>query len=149
MSQRGENSKRLRLRRAKLKPATKSSTSQVSIRSSHIPRLNSPIPPRREKSRSRKAASSAAHAVADLLAHTQEIANVGSWEYDPENKTFLWSDHMYRMLGLKPDTEPVPLENACRLFHPDDRARVWSDVRALIETGTRLENEVRFTSAHG
>ena len=26
-----------------------------------------------------------------LLAHTQEIAKVGSWEYDTERRTFLWS----------------------------------------------------------
>ncbi|MGH9746935.1 MAG: PAS domain-containing protein [Candidatus Acidiferrales bacterium] len=89
------------------------------------------------------------HKIDALLAHTQELANVGSWEYDTEPRTFLWSDQMYRMLGFEPSTEPVALGQACALFHPDDRARVWQDVLALIETGRPLENELRFVAADG
>jgi PAS domain S-box-containing protein len=85
----------------------------------------------------------------ELLAHTQEIANVGSWEYDTENKTLLGSDNMYRMLGLTPDAEPVPLEKACKMFHSDDRARVKQDVQTLIKTGQMLENEARLQTACG
>jgi PAS domain S-box-containing protein len=84
-----------------------------------------------------------------LLAHTQELANVGSWEYDVEQRTFLWSDQMYRMLGFEPNAEPVPLGKACALFHPDDRTRVWQDVLSLIETGRPHENEIRFVAADG
>ena len=74
---------------------------------------------------------------------------MGSWEYDTAEKTFLWSDHMFRMLGLEPTTEPISLSLACSHFHPDDRARVWNDVAALLETGQPIENEVRFISADG
>jgi PAS domain S-box-containing protein len=84
-----------------------------------------------------------------LLKQTQEIANVGSWEYDVERKTFLWSEQMYRMLGLEPGSDTVALDTACQMFHPDDRARVWQDVITLIETGKPLENELRFQSASG
>jgi len=84
-----------------------------------------------------------------LLAHTQELANVGSWEYDAERRTFLWSEQMYRMLGLEPAEGEVELKAACQMFHPEDRARVWQDVMKLIETGEALENELRFVSARG
>ena len=84
-----------------------------------------------------------------LLKQTQEIANVGSWEYDVERRAFLWSEQMYRMLGLEPGTDAVALDTACQMFHPDDRARVWQDVMTLIETGKPLENELRFQSASG
>jgi PAS domain S-box-containing protein len=82
-----------------------------------------------------------------LLTQTQEIANVGSWEYDVERRTFLWSEQMYRMLGIEPGSDAVALDTACQMFHPDDRARVWQDVMTLIETGKPLENELRFQSA--
>ena len=82
-----------------------------------------------------------------LLEQTQQIANVGSWEYDVERRTFLWSEQMYRMLGLEPRSDAVALDTACQLFHPEDRARVWQDVMTLIETGQPLENELRFQSA--
>jgi PAS domain S-box-containing protein len=84
-----------------------------------------------------------------LLAHTQEIARVGSWEYDTERRTFLWSEQMYRMLGLGNGSEAIGLTKACQMFHPDDRARVWQDVTTLIETGQPLENELRFLTACG
>ena len=84
-----------------------------------------------------------------LLKQTQEIANVGSWEYDVGRKTFLWSEQMYRMLGLEPGSDAVALDTACQMFHPDDRARVSQDVVALIETGNPVENELRFQSGCG
>ena len=84
-----------------------------------------------------------------LLKQTQEIANVGSWEYDVERRTFLWSEQMYRMLGIEPGSDAVALDTACQMFHPDDRARVWQDVMTLIETGKPLENELRFQSTGG
>jgi PAS domain S-box-containing protein len=87
--------------------------------------------------------------IESLLKQTQEIANVGSWEYDVEGRTFLWSEQMYRMLGLEPGSDAVALDTACQMFHPDDRARVWQDVMTLIETGKPLENELRFQSASG
>jgi len=84
-----------------------------------------------------------------LLAHTQEIAKVGSWEYDTERRTFLWSEQMYRMLSLGTGSEAIGLNEACRMFHPDDRARVWQDVTTLVETGQPLENELRFVTTCG
>jgi len=84
-----------------------------------------------------------------LLAHTQKIAKVGSWEYDTERRTVLWSEQMYRMLGLGNGSEAIGLNKACQMFHPDDRARVWQDVTTLIETGQPLENELRFLTAYG
>ena len=74
---------------------------------------------------------------------------MGSWEYDVEGRTFLWSEQMYRMLGLESGSDAVALDTACQVFHPDDRARVWKDVMTLIETGKPLENELRFQSASG
>ncbi len=84
-----------------------------------------------------------------LLKQTQEIANVGSWEYEVEGRTFLWSEQMYRMLGIEPGSDAVALDTACQMFHPGDRARVWQDVMTIIETGKPLENELRFQSACG
>src|SRR5579864_8886970 len=87
--------------------------------------------------------------IESLLKQTQEMANVGSWEYDVERRTFLWSEQMYHMLGLAPGNDAVALDAACQMFHPDDRARVWQDVMTLIESGKPLENELRFQSTSG
>lgn len=79
-----------------------------------------------------------------LLAQAERLANLGSWEFDVTRQSFTWSAQMYRMLGLPPDDQPVPLAQACAMFHPDDRARVILEVAALIKYARPLENEVRF-----
>jgi len=79
-----------------------------------------------------------------LLAQAEQLASLGSWEFNVAQQSFTWSAQMYRMLGLPPDVQPVPLARACALFHPDDRARVAQEVAALIENARPLENEVRF-----
>ena len=79
-----------------------------------------------------------------LLAQAEQLAGLGSWEFDVAHQSFAWSAQMYLMLGLPPNDQPVPLAQACALFHPDDRARVAQEVEALIKYNRPLENEVRF-----
>ncbi|MFZ0882603.1 MAG: PAS domain-containing protein [Candidatus Acidiferrales bacterium] len=84
-----------------------------------------------------------------LLLQAEELANLGSWEYDVANQRFIWSAQMFRMLGISPDEQPVPLGRACALFHTDDRIRVWQEVKTLLQNQVPLENEVRFVLPDG
>jgi PAS domain S-box-containing protein len=84
-----------------------------------------------------------------LLAQAEQLASLGSWEFDVAQQSFTWSAQMYRMLGLAPENQPVPLSRACALFHPDDRARVTQEVADLIQYTRPLENEVRFALPDG
>jgi PAS domain S-box-containing protein len=84
-----------------------------------------------------------------LLAQAEQLANLGSWEYDVEAKTFTWSDQMYRMLARPSAGGPITLEQACAIFHPDDRANVWQDVMDIVASGHAVENEFRFVLPDG
>ena len=84
-----------------------------------------------------------------LLLQAEELANLGSWEYDIANQQFTWSAQMFRMLGVSPDEQPIPLNRACLLFHNDDRMRVWQEVKTLLQNQQPLENEVRFVLPDG
>jgi PAS domain S-box-containing protein len=84
-----------------------------------------------------------------LLAQAEQLANLGSWEYDVEGKTFTWSDQMYRMLARPSGGGPITLEQACEIFHPDDRAGVWQDVMEIVASGHPAENELRFILPDG
>jgi len=60
------------------------------------------------------------------LAHAQEIAELGSWEWEAGNGTYFWSEQTYRIFGLTADQfTPTSLSVFFRV-HTDDR-------RALIE----------------
>lgn len=56
------------------------------------------------------------------LAEAQDIAQIGSWEWDISSNTVSWSDELYRICGLKPDDGPLTRERFLQCVHPDDRA---------------------------
>ena len=84
-----------------------------------------------------------------LLAQAEQLAGLGSWQFDVAQQRFTWSAHMYRMLGLPPDNQPLPLSRVCALIHPEDRARVTQEVAELIQYARSFENEVRFVLPGG
>lgn len=84
-----------------------------------------------------------------LWTQAEQLAKLGCWDYDVEKQSFTWSDQMCRMLGREPGNDQIPLEQACAIFHPDDRGRVWGDVQTVITKGKPLENELRFLLPDG
>jgi len=84
-----------------------------------------------------------------LLAQAEQLANMGSWEYDYERQELSWSAQYFRMLGLEPEQGPVQYGRGIRMIHPDDRERAIRDVEALKEDRRPLENELRFVTGDG
>ena len=54
------------------------------------------------------------------LAKAQEIAHVGSWDWDIATNKLHWSDEMYRIFDIKSTSEPT-LEMVQERIHPEDR----------------------------
>ena len=80
------------------------------------------------------------------LRKAQEIARIGSWIY---NMTDLisWSDEMYRIHGVSPETFTPTIESVLNLIHPDDRPAVqaWIDAVTADEKPGELEFRVIWT----
>ena len=54
----------------------------------------------------------------------EQLAQTGSWDWNLETDVLLWSDNMFRLLGLKPgEVTPTPAYVVGRI-HPEDRERV-------------------------
>jgi PAS domain S-box-containing protein len=83
------------------------------------------------------------------LARAEQLADLGSWEYDVERQDFTWSQHFFRMLGLEPREGRVSIKEACPSLHPEDRGWLWNDVAKLAATGEPLDNDVRFMRPDG
>ena len=73
------------------------------------------------------------------LASAQRIARLGHWERDVRTGELLWSDEVFRLLGLEPGSCAPSREAYLGLVHSEDRERV---VRAAEEAlaGTRPYN---------
>ncbi|MGD0957505.1 MAG: PAS domain S-box protein [Candidatus Acidiferrales bacterium] len=84
-----------------------------------------------------------------LLAHAEELANMGSWELDVEKQTMKWSAHFYRMLGLEPETAPVSHARALEVVHPDDREQAMRTGDEMLSRGASADNVLRFVTANG
>jgi PAS domain S-box-containing protein len=93
-----------------------------------------------------------------LLAEAQKVAGLGSWEWDPESGRIAWSDELYRIYGLSPESFKPSFETYLERVHPDDRQQCGAMVaRALMDGGgftmqeriVRPGGEVRYLRSHG
>jgi two-component system, NtrC family, response regulator HydG len=84
-----------------------------------------------------------------FLAESQQLAGVGSWEWDAVTNRVTWSDELYRLYGLVPQTFPATLEGYLERVHPGDRARVHAAIQQTLESGTGFDHRERIVRSDG
>ncbi len=68
------------------------------------------------------------------LISAQRLALVGDWELDVQTQVLTWSDQIYEIHGVSPETFNVTPASAMQLIHPDDRNMV-RDMITCLNTG--------------
>ena len=68
------------------------------------------------------------------LAQAQELAQMGSWRFDVQQRHLECSDECYRIFGWSPTT-PIKPSRLLRAIHPEDRPRAYRRWRDLQEGG--------------
>jgi|GEM_PF-2146697 len=77
------------------------------------------------------------------------LEGIGLWRMNiPENK-LEWTDQVYRILGVNPDTTTPMIDTAIDRYHPDDRARVTEYIQAAVEKGENCEFRARVVQPDG
>jgi PAS domain S-box-containing protein len=79
------------------------------------------------------------------LREAQSIAQCGSWEWDTSKNKIYWSDEMYRILGLVPQSVPP----TSRLIHPGDDQYYVTKMKEASETHQLYSAEHRIVRANG
>jgi len=59
-----------------------------------------------------------------LLAEAQHIGEVGSWEWDVAADTLVWTDQLFRLYGMAPQSTPLDCAALLERAHPDDRPAI-------------------------
>lgn len=80
----------------------------------------------------------------DLLNITSEIAHIGSWEWDLVQDDFIFSDEMYRLLRISPETTLHKEEVkaiAKKMMTSEDFNHFKNSISAAIQTGEYFEAE--------
>ena len=93
----------------------------------------------------RRQTEEALQTTAERLGRAQEIARLGSWEYDLESGTMVWSDQMYRLFGVDPEDFAPSVERVTAFLPPDDRARFEAALARIRdgEDSFRLEHRLQ------
>ncbi|WP_374274980.1 ATP-binding protein [Brevundimonas sp.] len=84
-----------------------------------------------------------------LLEMAEQIAGLGHWRVDLKSQAVSWSDEVYRIHGVDPETFDPNLGGAIDFYHPDDRAAVESFIQRIVETGEPGEFQQRLIRADG
>lgn len=67
------------------------------------------------------------------LSLAQNVAGIGSWQWNLQNQKVYWSNETYDLLGLAPKNSDISMEFFLNLVHPDDRSIVQYKLNAVLE----------------
>lgn len=69
------------------------------------------------------------------LSEAQRIAQLGSWDWDIVKNRLQWSDEIYRIFGLTPQSFGATFETFLDSVHPDDRRFVEKSINDSLHGG--------------
>ena len=84
-----------------------------------------------------------------MLSESQRIGHIGSWQLEVMTKHIVWSEELYRILGLNPALPPPDYKEHHRLFTAESWERLSSALSRTQETGVPYELELEMVRADG
>ena len=84
------------------------------------------------------------------LKQAQEIANIGSWDWNILEGKMIWSDELYRIFGLEPqELSEITYKNFFSYVYPEDRKLVKQCIKKALRDKKYSDFEHRITRADG
>ena len=84
-----------------------------------------------------------------LLAESEHLARIGSWEWDVARDRITWSEGLYEIYGLTVESFDPRFAARDQRVHPDDRERVATAVARALETCGEIDMEYRIVRPDG
>jgi PAS domain S-box-containing protein len=73
------------------------------------------------------------------LRDLQRLADLGTWSFDPLERTIQWSSETYRITGRAVEKGPPTLKELIDLIHPEDRDAVNNAISTAINNGASYQ----------
>ncbi|MBB5805846.1 diguanylate cyclase (GGDEF)-like protein/PAS domain S-box-containing protein [Saccharothrix ecbatanensis] len=83
------------------------------------------------------------------LRTVQNVAQIGSWEYDPDTGVTVWSESHYEMMGVRPGEVVPGAQAVLDVVHPDDYEMVASYWANRELDGNPIDIVYRITRSDG
>lgn len=124
ISERKKVEERIRESEEKYRQLSETLDEKVKIRTAQLNELNGIL---HEKNLTLAVARAELEMKNKQLNEAQQIANLGSWEWEIATGELHWSDNLYKIYGLDP-SEKISFEKFSSLVHPEDRDRILDQV---------------------
>lgn len=85
----------------------------------------------------------------ESLERAQQIAKIGSWEWSPREKSVVWSDQFYRILGYEPGEREAHLAAFIERVHPDDQSFISSLFKSRFHDENAFREEIKIIRPDG
>ena len=83
------------------------------------------------------------------LKEAQRLAGVGSWQWDPDTDTVVWSEELYRIAGRDPSLPAVSYKEHSQLYTRESWDRLRGAVETALHTGAPYELVLEMVRADG
>jgi PAS domain S-box-containing protein len=83
------------------------------------------------------------------LNESQQIAKIGSWEWDIVTNAVWWSDETYKLFNVASENFRPGYDNNMQFIHPDDVEKYQQEFKKCLETGVSLDFETRVIDGEG
>lgn len=83
------------------------------------------------------------------LNKAQQVAKMGSWELDVQDERLEWSDEVFRILELSPQSFKPSFDRFIQMIHPEDRDEVAKAYQKSIHDKTNYHVDHRFEMPDG
>jgi signal transduction histidine kinase len=85
----------------------------------------------------------------ELSKQAQALTNTGNWKWSIDSDTIEWSDEMYRIYGLEPQSEKITFERFLTFIHDDHRNKRIAEISDAVKTGIASDYVMRINSVDG
>ena len=83
------------------------------------------------------------------LADAQQVARLGSWDWDIASGEVTCSDELYRICGRRPERGTRGVQDLLDQVHPDDRGRTQRSVEQALAAATAWQIDYRIVRPDG
>jgi hypothetical protein len=85
----------------------------------------------------------------EIFEHAEKIAGLGHGYFNFNNKKFVFSSNLYRILGFQPNAFPPSFKGYLKQVHPDDRRNVIETLKSLSLTHDKVQTDCRIETPTG
>ncbi len=83
------------------------------------------------------------------LLEAQRVAQVGSWQWDPNTDTVTWSEELYRMAGRDPNSPAPTYKEHPQVYTDESWKRLQQAVEEALRTGKAYELDLEMVRPDG